>query len=146
MRITKMSIEQTIKKDDYELIVWKYQDREEYNIEILENGKPITDKIYNYYKKNHKKYIDNIANSNCSGIRINTKEYEKILYEILEKYDTRDTKKELIDNTEDMLWEIDEALEGCYDSHFMDLTKEQKKELNKIIKTNIRNYINELGK
>lgn len=141
-----MKTEQIIKKGNYEVIACKYENREEYNIEILENGKSITYKIYNYYKKNHKKYIDNISNVNCSGIRINTKEYEKILYEILEKYDTRDTKKELIDNTEDMLWEIDEVLEGCYDSHFMDLTKEQKKELNKIIKTNIRNYINELGK
>lgn len=120
------------------------QDKEGYSIDILADNKYITEKVYNNYTRNNNKYLDLIEFKNYTMV-IHSEEYQKIITEVLKQFDTRDIKKELIDNFNDMLYNFNETLNDCYEIHnITELTGEQKEELNEIVKAAIKNYINKL--
>lgn len=134
---------ETINYKSYESIVLKAKDKEVYRADILENGKYITERIYNYYIRNNKQYTDKIEFKNYTML-VKSKDYKKIVTEVIKQYDARDIKKELLDNTNEMLDNIDGALNDVYDNFYVDLNESQKAELNRTIKTTIKKYISKL--
>ena len=134
---------ETINYKSYESIVLKAKDKEVYRADILENGKYITERIYNYYIRNNKQYTDKIEFKNYTML-VKSKDYKKKVTEVIKQYDARDIKKELLDNTNEMLDNIDGALNDVYDNFYVDLNESQKAELNRTIKTTIKKYISKL--
>lgn len=128
----------------YDLKINESRAAEEYEIDILENEKYITEKVYNNYTRNHKKYIE-LLEFKDYRIIVKSSDYKKIITEVLQKYDSRNHKKELLDNINNMLYDFEDTLNDCYEIHnITELSEEQKEELNEIVKAAIRNYIEQL--
>ena len=139
-----MGTERVKKILDYEVVVVKHREREEYRVDILENGKYISSKIYNHYEKNRAYYNNLKIGLKNYALMINDNNYEKIIVEVLNKYHNRDKRAELLDNTKDLLLDINEILDNALDNCYIDLNKEQRSELTEIVKAAIKNYVEEL--
>lgn len=137
---------------NYKVFLQEAKENTGYKVYIINSNEEKFDKCISERVCNN--YIRNKENKYNSLLRIdkypftldvdNLEDAEKIVKDMIEVYDSRDKKEELKNNVIDSFKTTEDLINDCCYNFYIDITDQQKEDLEIIIQSSVLDYVNSL--
>lgn len=145
-----MKTKKTVIKN-YKVFLQEEKENTGYKVYIIDSNekkfdKCISERVCNNYIRNKEKYNEFIKTDKYPftiGVD-DIEDAEKIVKDMIQIYDSRDKKEELKNNMIDSFEITEDLINDCCYNFYIDITDEQKEDLEIIIQSSVLDYINSL--